>query len=239
MKIDILTLFPKMFLGPMNESILKKAKTKGLVEINIHNLRDFAKDKHRTCDDKPFGGGPGMVMKPEPIFEAVDYIESSAEAKTMTDERRSFKRRRAKIILLSPQGRRLTQSLAERLSKYKHLILICGHYEGVDERVRLYLAQDEISIGDYILTGGELATMVLIDCVVRLIPGVLGNERSAITESFRDGLLDYPQYSRPAVFRGMKVPSELLSGDHDAIRRWRAKEALKRTQKRRPDLLKK
>ncbi len=227
MKIDILTLFPKMFLGPMNESILKKAKAKGLVEINIHNLRDFAKDKHRTCDDKPFGGGPGMVMKPEPIFEAVDYLKSK------------IKNQKSKIVLLSPQGRRLTQSLAERLSKYKHLILICGHYEGVDERVRLYLAQDEISIGDYILTGGELAAMVLIDCVVRLIPGVLGNERSAIMESFRDGLLDYPQYSRPAVFRGMKVPSELLSGDHDAIRRWRAKEALKRTRKRRPDLLKK
>lgn len=239
MKIDILTLFPKMFRGPMDESILKRAVDKGLVQICVHNLRNFTKDKHRTCDDKPFGGGPGMVMKPEPIFEAVESILGH-RTKGHIRQGHSKSRRASgpRVILLTPQGKKFDQKMAQRLAKSKHLILICGHYEGVDERVAEFLATDEISIGDYITTDGELPAMVLVDCVVRLIPGVLGDKRSAIMESFREGLLDYPQYTRPAVFRRMEVPKELLSGDHETIRRWRAKEALERTKKRRPDLLK-
>lgn len=233
MRVDVLTLFPEMFHGPMDESILRRAITNGRLDINIHNLRDFARDKHSTCDDKPFGGGPGMVMKPEPIFEAVETI-----LKKVQGGKRKKGSSRSRIILLTPQGRRFDQKVAQRLAKSRHLILICGHYEGVDERVRKFLAEEEISIGDYITTGGELPAMVLIDSVVRLVAGVLGNPGSAHYESFQGDLLEYPQYTRPAVFRGMKAPSVLLSGNHEAIHRWRQKEALNRTRRKRPDLLK-
>ena len=220
-----MTLFPGIFDGPLTESIIKRAIGKGLVEIKIHNLRDFTKDRHKTCDDKPFGGGPGMVMKPEPIFEAVKYVRKLNRIK------------RPEIILLSPQGRKLNQKLVEKFSRRKYLIIICGHYEGVDERVRKHLITDEISIGDYITTGGELPAAVLIDSVIRLIPGVLGNKNSSILESFQDSLLEYPQYTRPAVYKNMKVPAELLSGNHAAILKWRRNQAIKRTKNRRPDLL--
>jgi len=227
MRIDIITIFPNMFSAVLNESILKRAQKKGKVKIYIHNLRDYSLDKHKKVDDRPFGGGSGMVMKPEPIFCAVEAIKSKIKIK------------KSKVILLCPQGKKLNQELVKRLSNYKQLILICGHYEGVDERIRQYLVDEEISIGDYVLTGGELAAMVLIDAITRLIPGVLGDKNSLKFESFRDNLLEYPQYTRPANFRGLKVPSVLLSGDHKKIADWRKKEALKRTRQRRPDLLEK
>jgi len=226
MKIDILTLFPKMFEGVLGESILKRAQKKLLAEIRVHNLRDWTADAHRTADDKPFGGGAGMVMKIEPIFKALEELKS-----------KRAKRGGAKAILLTPQGKKLDQALVKRLAKDKGLILICGHYEGVDERVRA-LADEEVSIGDYILTCGELPAMVLIDSVVRLIPGVLGDSDSVKFESFEGGALEYPQYTRPAEFKAMKVPQVLLSGDHKKIAEWRQTEALKRTMERRPDLIK-
>ncbi len=232
MRIDVLTLFPEMFSGPMDESIIKRAITNGRLDIHIHSLRDFTRDRHRTCDDKPFGGGPGMVMKPEPVFEAVEAI-----LKKVQGGQRKKGGPTSRIILLTPQGRRFDQKMAQRLAKFRHLILICGHYEGVDERVRKFLTEEEISIGDYVTTGGELPAMVLIDSVVRLLTGVLGDPRSVHYESFQGGLLEYPQYTRPAVFRGMKVPSVLLGGNHEVIHRWRQGEALKRTRRRRPDLL--
>jgi tRNA (guanine37-N1)-methyltransferase len=223
---DILTIFPNIFESVFSESMIKRAVEKRLVKINIYNLRDFTPDKHRKVDDRPYGGGPGMVMRPEPFFRAVEYIKSK------------IKNQKSKVILLSPQGKLLTQKLANQLSKYKHLILICGHYEGVDERVRKYLVDEEISIGDYILTGGEIPAMVLVDCLVRLIPGVLGEKESLTFESFQSNLLEYPQYTRPRVYRGLKVPDILLSGDHKRIAEWREKQALKITRQRRPDLLK-
>lgn len=222
MKIDIITIFPKMFIPALNESILKRAQDKGLVQINVRDLRDYAVEKHRKIDDRPFGGGPGMVFRPEPIFRAVQKIKA--------------KNGQTKIILLTPQGKKLDQKLAKRLSKYKHLILICGHYEGIDERVRQALVTDEISIGDYVLTGGELPAMVLLDCVVRLIPKVLGKIESTYSESFSQGLLEYPQYTRPAEYRGAKVPKVLLSGNHKLIANWRKNKALAITKKKRPDL---
>lgn len=228
MRIDIITIFPKMFSPVLNESIIKRAQAKGLVKINIHNLRDFSLDKHRKVDDRPFGGGPGMVFCPEPIFRAVESIKNSR-----------LKTQNSKVILLTPQGRKLDQQLARELSKCKHLILICGHYEGVDERVRQKLVTDEISIGDYVLTCGELPAMVLIDAVVRLIPEVLGKSQSTHFESFSQGLLEYPQYTRPAVYRGLKVPKILMSGNHKLIARWRKEKAIEITRKKRPDLLEK
>lgn len=221
MKIDILTLFPNIFTGPLTESIIKRAQDSGLVEINIHDLRQYTKDRHRTADDKPYGGGGGMVLKPEPIFEAVDKL----------------RRGDTKLISMSPQGIKFTQSLAKELSLEKHLLFICGHYEGIDERVRIGLNPLDISIGDYILTNGSLAAMVVIDAIVRLIPGVLGNPKSPITESFSNGLLEYPQYTRPAEYRGMKVPAELLSGDHKLIEEWRRREAIRFTKEKRPEIL--
>jgi len=221
MMIDVLTLFPKTFRFVLGESIIKRAVESGLVEINVRNLREWTHDKRKTVDDKPFGGGAGMVMKPEPVFEAV------ADLKT----------RGARVVLLTPQGETFSQRTARRLSRYKHIILISGHYEGFDERVREHLATDEISIGDYILTGGELPAMVVIDAVVRLLPDVLGHEDSARYESFEDGLLEHPQYTRPSEYRGMRVPKILLSGDHKKIEKWRMEQAIKRTRKRRPDLL--
>ena len=219
MRIDILTLFPKMFESVLGESILKRAQGKGAINIKIHDLRDWTFDNHRSADDKPFGGGPGMVMKVEPVSLALKDIAPARP-------------KGAKVILLTPQGKRLDQELVKRISKEKELILICGHYEGIDERIR-HLADEEISIGDYILTCGEIPAMVLIDSVTRLIPGVLGSKDSVTQESFENGLLEYPQYTRPADFEGMRVPDILLSGDHKKIEEWRGKEALKRTGKRR------
>lgn len=226
MRIDILTIFPEMFEPILGESIVRRAKDKGLVKIAVHNLRDYSDDKHRKVDDRPFGGGPGMVFKPEPVFKAVGYIKSK------------IKNQKSKVIMLTPQGKVLNQKLAKELSKSKNLILICGHYEGIDERVRVKLVDEEVSIGDYVLTGGELPAMVLVDAVVRLVKGVLGDENSSQSDSFCDGLLEYPQYTRPADFKGMKVPKVLLSGDHQKIAKWRKEQALKVTRKKRPDLMK-
>jgi tRNA (guanine37-N1)-methyltransferase len=227
LQIDILTIFPKMFESPFQESILKKAQEKGLLKINLIDIRSFSRDKHKKVDDYPFGGGVGMVMKPEPIFEAWEFVcASNPDLPTKT-------------ILLTPQGRTFSQAKAQELSKLKRLILICGHYEGIDERVREQLVDEEISIGDYVLTGGELPAMVLVDAVARLLPGVLGSEESALDDSFSDGLLEYPQYTRPRVYRGLEVPEVLLSGDHEKIRLWRRKQSLLRTRQKRADLLKK
>jgi tRNA (guanine37-N1)-methyltransferase len=222
MIIDILTLFPKMFENILGESMMKIAQKKGLVEMNVRNLRDWTSDAHKTADDKPFGGGPGMVMKVEPVYRALEDLKAS---------------KKSRVILLTPQGKKFGQKAAERLAKERRLVLICGHYEGVDERIR-ELADEEISIGDYILTCGELPALIVIDAIVRLIPGVLGHKDSTGLESFENGLLEYPQYTRPAEFKGMKVPGVLLSGNHKNIERWRSAEALNRTLKRRPDLLK-
>jgi tRNA (guanine37-N1)-methyltransferase len=222
MKIDVLTLFPAMFAGPLDESIVKRARESGALELKIHNLRDYTHDRHKTVDDKPFGGGPGMLLKPEPIFEAVENLADSE----------------TRVVLFTPSGRRLTQEIVRELAGYRRLLLISGSYEGIDERVREHLADDEISIGDYVLTNGALPAMVLIDAVTRLLPGVLGHEASPVDESFSHGLLEYPQYTRPADFRGMKVPEILLSGHHAEIARWRVEQAKLRTRERRPDLLK-
>jgi tRNA (guanine37-N1)-methyltransferase len=211
--------------GPLNESIIKRAQAAGIVEINICNLRDFTHDKHKTIDDVPYGGGPGMVLKPEPVFECVEKLKSDRDY----DD----------VILLTPDGEVFNQALANELSLKNNLILICGHYKGVDERVRESIVTKEISIGDYVLTGGELAALVIIDAVVRILPGALGDSESALSDSFQTGLLDYPQYTRPPVYRGMKVPDVLLSGDHAEIARWREERAIERTMRRRPDLIEK
>jgi tRNA (guanine37-N1)-methyltransferase len=221
MKIDVLTLFPAMFAGPLDESIIMRARKKGLLDLKIHQLRDWTHDRHKTVDDKPFGGGPGMLMKVEPLFEAVE----------------SLKREETKVILLSPSGRKFSQAIARELAQEKDLLLVTGHYEGFDERVREGLADDELSIGDYVLTNGALPAMVLIDAVTRLLPGVLGDDESSRDESFSQGLLEYPQYTRPAEFRGMKVPDVLVSGNHAGIEKWRREQAKLRTEKQRPDLL--
>lgn len=225
MHFDILTLFPDMFATPFEESILKRASNHGLVSIDIHNIRDYAWDKHHVTDDTPYGGGGGMVMKPEPIFQAVEAIleEDSSESPP--------------IILLSPQGRLFTQKVAWELASNPRLVLICGRYEGVDERVRESLVTDEISIGDYVLTGGEIPAMVIVDAVTRLIPGVLGDPAATTKDSHADGLLEYPQYTRPAEFRGHAIPEVLLSGNHAAVDLWKRRQALRRTYERRPDLL--
>jgi tRNA (guanine37-N1)-methyltransferase len=221
MIIDVLTLFPAMFAGPLDESIIMRARRAGLLDLRIHNLRDYAHDRHKTVDDRPFGGGPGMLLKPEPIFEAVE----------------SLAREKTRVILLSPSGRKFTQAIARELAQQEDLLIVTGHYEGFDERIREQLADDELSIGDYVLTNGALPAMVIIDAVTRLMPGVLGDDQSAQDESFSQGLLEYPQYTRPAEFRGLKVPDRLLSGNHAEIAKWRAEQARLRTQERRPDLL--
>jgi tRNA (guanine37-N1)-methyltransferase len=228
MRIDIITIFPEMFGAVLNASMLKIAQKKNKVKIFVHDLRDYSGDKHRKVDDRPFGGGSGMLMQPEPIFKAVKGIKSQSHKVTTSQ-----------VILLCPQGKRLDQKLAKQLAKHKQLILICGHYEGVDERVRKQLVDEEISVGDYVLTGGELPAMVLVDAVVRLLPGVLGDKNSLSFESFEGNLLEYPHYTRPANYCGMKVPAVLLSGDHKKIADWRKQKALQRTKTRRPDLLKK
>ena len=221
MKIDVLTLFPGMFAGPLDESIIKRARQKGLLDLNIHDLRTWTHDRHRTVDDRPFGGGPGMLLKPEPLFEAIEALS----------------REKTRVILLSPSGRKFEQSIARELAKAEDLLFVTGHYEGVDERVREVLVDDELSIGDYVLTNGALPAMVVVDAVTRLLPGVLGDDESSHDESFSAGLLEYPQYTRPAEFRGMKVPDMLLSGNHAEIEKWRREQARQRTQSRRPDLL--
>jgi tRNA (guanine37-N1)-methyltransferase len=224
-RFDILSLFPEMFESPFSCSILKRAAEKGLLEIHIHNIRDYAEDRHRVADDAPYGGGGGMVMKVEPIDRALTSIVGE--------------RNNDLIILLTPQGEPLDQESARELSSYSRIILVCGHYEGVDERVRRHLVDREISIGDYILTGGELSAMVVVDAVARLIPGVLGNDGSASTDSFSDGLLEYAHYTRPADYRGWQVPEVLLSGNHREIQEWKRRESIRRTRLKRPDLLKK
>ncbi|UJF35321.1 tRNA (guanosine(37)-N1)-methyltransferase TrmD [Paenibacillus hexagrammi] len=229
MRIDVLTLFPEMFEGVFSSSILGKARDKGIVSFNTVNFRDYANNKHNTVDDYPYGGGGGMVLKAEPIFSAVEDLpviggESEQPVKP-------------RVILMCPQGEPYTQKKAEELASEKHLVFICGHYEGYDERIREYLVTDEISVGDYVLTGGELPAMVVIDSVTRLLPGVLGNEMSAVTDSFSTGLLEYPHYTRPVKFRDMEVPEILLSGHHENVNRWRRQQALLRTWQRRPDLL--
>ncbi len=224
MRIDVLTLFPEMFSGPLQASILGRAIESGRVEVALHNIRDYSKDKHHVVDDYAYGGGPGMVMKPEPLFDAV-------EAVTAMDERSPH------VVLLTPQGCLLTQQVGDQFARRGRLILVCGHYEGVDERVREHLVDDEISIGDYVLSGGELPAMVLIDVVVRRLPGVLGSKDSLAEESHAQGLLEYPQYTRPAEFRGWKVPEPLLSGNHAQIAAWRREQSILRTCRRRPDLL--
>lgn len=218
MKITILTLFPEMFQTPLNHGIFKRATEKGVVVIEIVNFRDFAKDKHRKVDDYPYGGGAGMILKPEPIFSSLEDVEPGY------------------VVYLSPQGKILNQNKVEELAQKSHLILLCGHYEGVDERVRTALVDEEISIGDYILSGGEIPALVLTDAVVRLLPDVLGNKGSLKEESFADGLLEYPQYTRPAEYKGMKVPNILVSGNHALIAKWRRQQALKKTKETRPDL---
>lgn len=229
MRIDVLTLFPEMFEGVFSSSILGKARDKGIVALNTVNFREYSNNKHNTVDDYPYGGGGGMVLKPEPIFAAVENLPIHQE-----DGQDPVKPR---VILMCPQGETFTQKKAEELSNEQHLVFICGHYEGYDERIRQYLVTDELSIGDYVLTGGELPAMVVIDSVVRLLPGVLGNEMSAVTDSFSTGLLEYPHYTRPAKFRDWDVPEMLLSGHHENVKRWRRKESLFRTLERRPDLL--
>ena len=222
MRFDCLTIFPEIFSSYLKHGVLGKAIDKGLIKTRIINIRDFALGSHKNTDDRPYGGGEGMVMKPEPIYQAMQSIKR--EEKSL-------------VILLSPQGERFSQKMAWELSHYDQLIFICGRYEGIDERIRLLCADREISIGDYVLSGGELAALVIMDAVSRLIPGVLGGERSNIEDSFSEGLLEYPQYTRPRVFQGIEVPEVLLSGDHGEIRRWRRREAIKRTLEKRPDLL--
>lgn len=224
MRVDIVTIFPEAF-APLDLSIIKRARERGLLEIVVWDLREFTTDRHRTVDDAPYGGGVGMVMKPEPFYAAVDAIRAAATGT------------RPRIILTSPQGTRLTHTIARQLAGERHLVILCGHYEGVDERVREGLATDEVSIGDYVLTGGELPAMVLVDAVARFIPGIVGDAQSVAVDSFAEGLLDYPHYTRPAEFRRLRVPEVLLSGDHETIRRWRHAQRLHRTLVRRPDLL--
>lgn len=238
MRIDILTLFPEVCRAPLNESMMKRAQENGAVDLRIHNLRDWTTDKHHVVDDAPFGGGQGMVMKAEPIFKAVEEL-CGEKGKTSNVERptSNVELQRPKVVLMSPTGRRFDQEMAKELSGEAHLIIICGHYEGLDHRVIEHLVDVEISIGDYVLTNGAIAAVVLVDAIVRLLPGVLGDEQSAADDSFSGGLLEGPQYTRPSEFRGWKVPEVLLSGNHAAIAAWRKEQALERTRKNRPDLL--
>jgi len=223
LRIDIVTIFPEMFEGVIGTSIIGRARQQGLVEINLIDFREYSTNKHNTVDDTPYGGGGGMVLKPEPIFGAVEALAGQEKP--------------PRVILTCPQGEVYSQQKAIDFAAEEHLVIIAGHYEGYDERIREYLVTDEISVGDYVLTGGELPAMIIVDSVTRLLPGVLGNETSAVLDSFREGLLEYPHYTRPAEFRGWKVPDVLLSGHHGNVERWRRKESLRRTLKRRPDLL--
>jgi len=235
MRIDIITLFPEICRSPLNESMMKRAQENGALELHIHNLRDWTADKHHVVDDAPFGGGQGMVMKAEPVFKAVeDLQEKTLKARRST---LNVQLQEPRVILMSPAGRRFDQELARQLSAESHLIIVCGHYEGVDHRVVEHLIDEEISIGDYVLTNGAIAAAVLVDAIVRFIPGVLGDEQSALDDSFRAGLLEAPQYTRPAEFRGWRVPEVLLGGNHGEIANWRKEQSRKRTRENRPDLL--
>ena len=228
MRVDILTLFPEMFRGPFDASMIKRAIDRGLASLHVHNIRDWAQDKHHVADDATYGGGPGMLMKPEPLFAATEAVLALAEPTTRGD---------VPVVLMTPQGQLFSQRIADELARAPRMILLCGHYEGVDERVRQHLATHELSIGDYVLTGGELPAMVVVDAVVRRIPGVLGSAASGEEESITSGLLEYPQWTRPPDFRGWRVPDVLISGDHGAVDRWRREQSLLRTAQRRPDLL--
>ena len=230
LRIDVITIFPDFFQGPFDYGIVKRARAAGLVSITTHDLRGWTKDKHHVVDDRPFGGGDGMILKPEPIFAAVEDLTGKSRREDFATDTR--------VVLLSPQGRVFSQAIAEEFSSSSHVVLLCGRYEGVDERVAEALATDEISIGDYVLSGGEAAAMVVIDATVRLIPGALGSETSVVNESFSTEILDYPHYTRPPEFRGMKVPEVLLSGNHGEIERWRKTAAMEKTRRTRPDLLK-
>ena len=223
MRLDVVTIFPPLLAGAFEHSIVKRARDRGIVDVHVHDLRDYTTDRHRTVDDYPYGGGAGMVMKPEPWFRAVEALREQGNP--------------GRAILLTPQGRRLDQTLVQRVASEDRLIILCGRYEGVDERVREHLVDEEISIGDYVLSGGESAAAVLVDAVVRLQPGALGSSQSTVEESFAEGLLEYPQYTRPSEFRGWRVPEVLLSGDHGAVERWRRERRIERTRARRPDLL--
>lgn len=223
MRIDVITIFPPLLAGAFEHSIIKRARDREIVELHVHDLRDYTDDRHRTVDDYPYGGGAGMVMKPEPWFRAVETLRNQDNP--------------GQAVLLTPQGQRLDQALARRLAREDRLIILCGRYEGVDERVREHLIDEEISIGDYVLSGGEPAAVVLVDALVRLQPGALGSPQSTVEESFSAGLLEYPQYTRPPEFRGWRVPDVLLSGDHGAVERWRRERQIERTRARRPDLL--
>lgn len=223
MKFDILTLFPGMFSGPFDESIIRRARDKQLIDISLHNIRDWASDRHQTADDAPYGGGAGMVMKAEPLAACIESIKTLQPAST--------------VVLTSPQGRPLTHDIARELAAKPGLIIVCGRYEGIDERIRTLYAEDDVSLGDFVLSGGEIAAMAIVDSVTRLIPGALGSNESAETDSFGDGLLEYPHYTRPPEFRGLSVPEALLSGNHERIRKWRRKESLRKTKALRPDLL--
>jgi tRNA (guanine37-N1)-methyltransferase len=242
-KIDILTLFPDICRAPLGESIMKRAQENGIIDLRIHNLRDWTTDKHHIVDDAPFGGGQGMVMKPEPIFAAVEELRgakektASAQRPTLEVQQSKIENGKSKVIVMSPAGRRFDQQMATELSRESHLVIVCGHYEGVDHRVIEHLVDLEISIGDYVLTNGAIAAVVFVDAIVRLLPGALGHEQSAADDSFKDGLLEAPQYTRPAEFRGWKVPQVLVSGNHAEIAKWREEQAMKRTRENRPDLL--
>jgi len=237
MRIDIITLFPEICRAPLSESIIKRAQEKRIVDLHIHNLRDWTTDKHHVVDDAPFGGGQGMVMKPEPIFAAVEDLKSQTD-RNVRETAAGFSNRKSRILLMSPAGRRFDQEMARQLSQEPHLIIISGHYEGVDHRVIEHLIDLEISIGDYVLTNGAIAAVVLVDSIVRLLPGALGHEQSATDDSFSSDLLEAPQYTRPADFRNWKVPEILLSGNHAEILRWRKEQAINRTRNNRPDLFK-
>ncbi len=230
MQIYILTIFPEMFVSPFGCGLFQKAVDKGVVKVDIRNIRDYTHDKHHTTDDTPYGGGAGMVMKPEPIFEAVEAIQTELSQKGITDA--------VPVILLTPQGRLFSQAIANTMTQYNNIIFICGQYEGIDERVREHLVTDEISIGDYVLSGGELAAMVVINTIVRLLPGFLGSPESLLSESHTDNLLEYPQYTRPPEFRNWAVPEVLLSGNHAQIAKWRENQSIIRTKQRRPDMIK-
>jgi tRNA (guanine37-N1)-methyltransferase len=239
MRIDIVTLFPEICRAPLSESMMKRAQEKRIVDLHIHNLRDWTTDKHHIVDDAPFGGGQGMVMKPEPIFGAVEALKKTSDARRSAPNARdsAIDERQSKVLLMSPAGRRFDQEMARQLSLESHVIIVCGHYEGVDHRVIDHLVDLEISIGDYVLTNGAIAAVVLVDSIVRLLPGTLGHEQSADDDSFSDHLLEAAQYTRPADFRGWKVPEVLLSGNHAEIAKWRKEQSIKRTRENRPDLL--